>query len=391
VSPRRLQYISVMLFAAPLYAAPVYSVVHLGSLGGGRSDTMAIAGNGVAAGVSTKADTGLHLPVAFDGTQVRTLSSSPGQANGVNGSGTVVGTTDTRSGARATVWSDAGTQLLPTLGGDEGYGLAINESGNVAGSATTASGFAHAFLTIGDSVRDLGTLGGDWSSAYGVNDRLDVVGYSLTSSRTFGAFYWTQETGMLAIPTFGGATSYAFAINERGSVVGAASTRRGTVEAFLYADGHAQSLGLLGGFASFAYGINAADQAVGYAYDARGRKRAFVWFDGIMYDLNNLVDGLDEWSLDAAYGINDRGQIVGSGTYQGNATAFRLDPVNPTLAFGLQRTSADIPSSPVPEPASSVLVLFGAVVLWLRRTHGGSRGHLTRRHRRSGWRSGNYK
>jgi probable HAF family extracellular repeat protein len=364
----QLQLVCILLIGYPLYAAPMYSVVRLGSFGAARSEAFGVSRSGMAAGTSRTANPQMDIPVVFDGATMRALSSSAGQANGVNASGTVAGTTYTGSGARATVWTDNEERLLPTLGGAQSYGLAINDAGNVAGSSATGSGSAHAFLTIGDEIRDLGTLGGDWSSAYGLNNSLEVVGYSLTSSGTFGAFIWTPETGMLPIPTLGGANGYAFAINETGSVVGASTTMRGTVEGFVYESGAVQSLGTLGGYGSYAYGINASNHIVGYSYDQFGRSRAFVWLDGIMYDLNAMSGGLDGWILDAAYGINESGQIVGSGTYQGVTTAFRLDPIRADPVFQ-DLSPALAPASPeaVPEPGTSILLLMGTVLLWLWR------------------------
>jgi probable HAF family extracellular repeat protein len=346
----------------------MYSVVKLDSLGGGRTEAFGIGGGGVATGTSRTAGPQIDVPAVFDGTAIQVLSSSAGQANGINHSGTVVGTTYAASGARATVWTESGESLLPTFGGGESYGLAINDAGNVAGSAANASGLAHAFLTIGDSVRDLGTLGGDWSSAYGVNDRLEVAGYAVTSSGTFNAFLWKQDTGMLAIPTLGGANSYAFGINASGAVVGASTTSRGTTEAFVYDGGQVRSLGTLGGYGSYAYGINARNQIAGYSYDSEGRSRAFIWRDGIMYDLNAVSAELDGWTLDAAYGVNENGQIVGSGTFQGVTTAFRLDPVFRPDPMRQDPTPPLVPdsSAAVPEPGTSILSLIGTVFLWLR-------------------------
>ena len=342
----------------------MYNIVNLGGLGGARSDGFAIGAGGVAAGVSRTADQLSDLPVLYDAVQVRTLSETAGQVNGVNASGTAVGTTYGSSGARATVWSEGGESLLPTLGGSQSYGLAINSTGNVVGNSATGEGAAHAFLTMGDSMVDLGTLGGKWSSAYGVNDELDVVGYSMISSGAFRGFYWSSETGMIALPTLGGANSYAFGINAQGSVVGAANTRAGYNQAFLYQNGAIQALGTLGGNSSSAYGINSSGDVVGFSYDAGRRQRAFVWRDGMLFDLNDLVAGIDGWALDAAYGINDLGQIVGSGTYNGAAAAFRLDPVF---------TEIESPAAPsaaltaVPEPSTRVLMLGGPLLLWLRR------------------------
>jgi probable HAF family extracellular repeat protein len=377
-----LQFALAVLLASPLSGAPLYSVVNLGNVGASRNSAFAVNGSGVAAGTVRRAD-GADVPAIFGPEGARTLSGSAGQASGINASGTVVGTTITSSGARATVWEENGERVLSTLGGAESYALAVNNAGNVVGSSTTADGYAHAFLTLADGVVDLGTLGGGWSSAYGVNDRLEVVGYSMTSSGAFNAFHWSESTGMSAIPALGGANSYAFGLNERGSVVGAANTSNGMLEAFLYADGSSRSLGTLGGYTSSAYAINSIGDVVGYSYDNQGRSRAFVWRGGILYDLNNLVEDLDGWTLDAAFGINEDGEIVGRGSYNGQFAAFRLKPlkVEPlqtrqpaTAGFAPSlSSSATSDLAPVPEPGTSVLVLLGAALLWFWKTDPRSR------------------
>ena len=56
---------------------------------------------------------------------------------------------------------DGNTLLdLGTLGGKSSEGVAINASGQVTGSAYTADGELHAFLWDGTTMQDLGTLGG---------------------------------------------------------------------------------------------------------------------------------------------------------------------------------------------------------------------------------------
>jgi len=56
-----------------------------------------------------------------------------------------------------------------------------------------------------------------------------------------------------------------------------------------------------------------------------------------------------------AYGINNARQIVGGGLYNGEARAFRLDPLE------LQASSA------APEPGSWLLAGLGLVLLLVRR------------------------
>lgn len=65
----------------------------------------------------------------------------------------------------------------------------------------------------------LGTLGGDWSTAWDMNDHGQVVGYSSIEQGKSRAFYWDSENGMIELPTFGG-NSLARSINNMGEIVG---------------------------------------------------------------------------------------------------------------------------------------------------------------------------
>jgi probable HAF family extracellular repeat protein len=65
----------------------------------------------------------------------------------------------------------------------------------------------------------LGTLGGDWSTAWDINDSGQVVGYSSIGDGESRAFFWDDENGMVELPTFGGNT-LARAINNEGEIVG---------------------------------------------------------------------------------------------------------------------------------------------------------------------------
>jgi probable HAF family extracellular repeat protein len=65
----------------------------------------------------------------------------------------------------------------------------------------------------------LGTLGGDWSTAWDVNDNGQVIGYSDIGNGKSSAFLWDEDNGMIKLPTFGG-NSLARAINNEGEIVG---------------------------------------------------------------------------------------------------------------------------------------------------------------------------
>ena len=75
-----------------------------------------------------------------------------------------------------------------------------------------------------------------------------------------------------------------------------------------------------------AYGINAAGQVVGWSYTSGGAYDAFLYSSGSMVDLNSLIAPSSGWTLLQANAVNDNGQIVGYGTYEGETEAFLLTP-----------------------------------------------------------------
>ena len=60
--------------------------------------------------------------------------------------------------------------------------LGINDLGQIAGRSETSAGETHAVLWEDGSPIDLGTFGGPYSSAYGINNRGQVVGTASTAT-----------------------------------------------------------------------------------------------------------------------------------------------------------------------------------------------------------------
>jgi probable HAF family extracellular repeat protein len=220
---------------------------------------------------------------------------------------------------------------------------------------------------------DVGTLGGAWSAGYSINNAGQIAGSSQTAFGYTRAFVWDQSGGMRDLGTIGGRESRGMANNSSGLVAGASTTSSRYYHATLWdSSGVGRDMGTLGGGNSYAYALNDSGYAVGYSYDSQGRSRAFVWTGSMLLDLNDLVSNAPEWSLTAAYGINANGQIVGTATYMGQSTAFRLDPIfaGDKAVSGLSRVSQRSPQvdmSPVPEPGSLVLITSGVLLLSFRR------------------------
>jgi probable HAF family extracellular repeat protein len=147
-------------------------------------------------------------------------------------------------------------------------------------------------------------------------------------------------------------------INDSGDVAGASATPAGYLHAFFWTGSGMQDLGTLGGTSSFAYGINGWGDVVGCSFVAESENtHAFLWMGSGLFDLNGLLAANSGWVLNEAYGINDSGQIVGMGTYQGQSRAFRLDPER------VQFAGLAIGEAGVPEPGTFMLLGIGMVLI----------------------------
>lgn len=159
--------------------------------------------------------------------------------NGINSAGQVVGQswTDNRSG-QATLWNHGVATALEDLPemppGQESIALAISPSGKVVGSAG-----GRAVLWWHGGVTDLGNLFGSGfalAAATAINGKGEIVGFCILnefSGSTTRAFIW-RDGVLTDLGNLGGKDAMALGINERGQVVGWSVTADGERHAFVW-------------------------------------------------------------------------------------------------------------------------------------------------------------
>jgi probable HAF family extracellular repeat protein len=175
-------------------------------------------------------------------------------AYAINAYGDVTGATGGTDYFSAFLYTPTGITSLGTLGGFYSLGTAINNSDEVTGYSTVYPALCcdyneslnepiyHAFLYSGANMKDLHTLGGNFSVGTGINASGEVVGYStLPGDAVWHAFLYSGGA-MKDLGTLGGAGySFANAINDSGEITGSSNGH-----VFLYSSGQMKDLGIIG-------------------------------------------------------------------------------------------------------------------------------------------------
>jgi probable HAF family extracellular repeat protein len=121
-------------------------------------------------------------------------------------------------------------------------------------------------------------------------------------------------------------------INDKGQAVGSllytppsTGATPDRAAALLWQNGKPNLLTGLGHQIEGASDINNRGQIVGYSQGST-EGLAWLWKDGKTYDLNHRIPAGSGWILRKATAINERGQIMGTGTSRGKPRAFLLTP-----------------------------------------------------------------
>jgi probable HAF family extracellular repeat protein len=268
----------------------------------------AVAGMAAAGSTSAAASTAVREAPAYRVTDLGTLPGAPDStAIGINDRGDVVG----RSGDHAVLWRNGRIHDLGTLGGGLSTAVDINERGDVVGYGPLAEGGGdRAFIWRGGRLIVLSPLPGFSSSfATAVNDRGQVLGYS-TGDSGISAVLWrpdgtavdlTAETGLSQVTD----------LDNAGRLVGSVTPDGMNGYPALWYRGRTTVLSDQTGTAS---AINDRGEVTGYFYSGIGN--SFVWRGGRLTEIPRLPD-MPEATMMQAQGINNRGQVVGFGGFDG--------------------------------------------------------------------------
>jgi uncharacterized protein (TIGR03437 family) len=240
----------------------------------------------------------------------------------------------------------------------------LNNAGQAAATQILAGGFnffiaSQAYLVTGTGTsKALPSSGSSQAVALGISPSGDwvagatpnVIEQSLASLKPA---LWHDGT-FQALPL---ASNFDYAaatsVNDSGMAAGTGFTFDFTAlqdasasqHAVLFANGAVTDLGTLPADKnSAALGINNSGDVVGFSTSqtpdisvffapllefAASTSHAMVYTNGNMYDLNRQLVNGSGWQLTAATGINNAGQIVGTGIIQEQQHAFLLTPVTP--------------------------------------------------------------
>jgi uncharacterized membrane protein len=218
----------------------------------------------------------------------------------------------------------------------------MNDNDHAVGFSLDETLMTHAVMWRSHAVVSLGVTGETGTMAWDIDNAGRIVGVRVAGG-VGQPFRWHHGLLSWLAPLDDRSHAAAVAVNNHGYAVGDATTAEGRPRAVVWPDTHPRELGALPGHhSSISTDINDDNIIVGSSFTSDD-SAAVLWEDGGIVELNDLIAPASGWRLHHAAGINNIGQIIGRGTYDGQEAVYLL--------------------TPVPEPGLSVLMVAGGMLL----------------------------
>ncbi len=317
------------------------TLTDLGLLPGGTASSgLAINNQPIIVGLATDSNLNLQRPIwdantgAIAGMAENMNPASTAVPEHINDSGEMAGSEVYGDNVYQGVYWDSTAQAFelqamagvdPFYGGLHTMAHGINNLGQIVGTGKEAAPnyYTHAVLWPNKDTEaiDLGFLGQgvplNYSVAYGVNDLSHVVGNGLVGSLNRG-FLWRNGQMIDLGALSGQVVSEAYAINNTGLIAGRSNFYPVTWEYDTANPSSTPTISQLpipsGFFSATPTAVSDSGDVVGYAGAPNIDAHAILWRNGIAIDLGVWPGG----HYSVASGINNLGQIVGTGSVAGD-------------------------------------------------------------------------